>query len=137
VVANTVREPGLVLLRRLTVQISGSRVKTILHDDGRLCPSFTVPQPLVVASNETSGLSKAATAQTFNWYVSTPINNYDVTVNIAPYKLQDHFKSVSGNHSVSFYSIPEDYEKQKSASSAFPGVHSIFEDVWVPILSGR
>jgi aminopeptidase N len=82
---------------------------------------ITVPQPLVVAANGKlqSVVKNADNTQTFNWLISTPINNYDVTINIAPYRtVEGTLKSVSGeNVPVFFYAIPEDYEK---AQALFP-----------------
>jgi len=93
---------------------------------------ITVPQPLVVASNgKLQGVVKNSdNTQTFNWYVSTPINNYDVTVDIAPYKLlETTYKSVSGETiPVSFYSIPQDYEKAKILLPHFLEYIRFFED---------
>ena len=49
---------------------------------------FTVPEPLVVASNGRllSVVKNQDGTQTFNWFVSMPINNYNITLNVAPYK---------------------------------------------------
>jgi aminopeptidase N len=82
---------------------------------------ITVPQPLIVAANGKlqSVVKNSDNTQTFNWFISTPINNYDVTINVAPYRtVEGTFKSVSGeNVPVFFYAIPEDYEK---AQALFP-----------------
>lgn len=82
---------------------------------------ITVPQPLVCAANGKlqSVVKNRDGTQTFNWFVSTPINNYDVTINIAPYRtVEGTLKSVSGEQvPVFFYAIPEDYEK---AQALFP-----------------
>jgi aminopeptidase N len=76
---------------------------------------ITVPQPLVVAANGKlqSVVKNSDGTQTFNWFISTPVNNYDVSINIAPYRtVEGTLKSVSGeNVPVFFYAIPEDYEK--------------------------
>ncbi len=76
---------------------------------------FTVPQPLVVASNGTlrSVVKNQDGTQTFNWFVSNPINNYNITFNVAPYKtIQEKYASVSGAEvPVTFWVLPEDYDK--------------------------
>ena len=76
---------------------------------------FTVPKPLVVASN---GVLKGVVqnqdgTQTFNWFISAPISNYNITLNIAPYKtIEDKYTSLSGGTMpVTFWVLPEDYEK--------------------------
>ncbi|MFN2510484.1 MAG: M1 family metallopeptidase [Pyrinomonadaceae bacterium] len=76
---------------------------------------FTVPQPLVVASNGSlrSVVKNRDGTQTFNWFSSNPINNYNVTLNVAPYKtIQDKYTSTSGAVvPVTFWVLPEDYDK--------------------------
>ncbi len=76
---------------------------------------FTVPAPLVVASNGTlqSVVKNQDGTQTFNWLVSNPINNYNITLNAAPYKtIQDKYTSVSGAVvPITFWVVPEDYDK--------------------------
>lgn len=75
----------------------------------------TVPDPLVVASNgrliDTAPAGEGRTA--YRWFVSTPINAYNVALNIAPYRVvEDEFTSVSGDDfPVVFYVLPEDYDK--------------------------
>jgi aminopeptidase N len=75
----------------------------------------TVPDPLVVASNgrlvETAPSGDGRTS--YHWFVSTPINAYNVALNIAPYRtVEDEFTSVSGDvFPVVFYVLPEDYDK--------------------------
>ncbi|MEZ4765433.1 MAG: hypothetical protein R3C26_20280 [Calditrichia bacterium] len=49
---------------------------------------ITVPKPLVVAASGRS-LGHEANADgtmTYHWFVSTPINNYSMAINIAPYR---------------------------------------------------
>ncbi len=79
---------------------------------------FTVPDPLVVATNgrmqsvekHTNGTS------TYHWFVSTPINTYNVALNIAPYELiEGELESVAGDtFPVQFFVLPEDLEKGKA-----------------------
>lgn len=76
---------------------------------------FTVPQPLVAVAN---GLLKSVVknqdgTQTFNWHTSQPINNYSITLNVAPYKtIADKYTSLAGGVvPVIFWILPEDYEK--------------------------
>lgn len=76
---------------------------------------FTVPQPLVAASNGRlhSVVNNRDGTRTFNWFVSNPINNYGITLNVAPYKtIEDKYVSVSGqNVPITFWVLPEDFEK--------------------------
>ncbi|MEP6923044.1 MAG: M1 family metallopeptidase [Pyrinomonadaceae bacterium] len=79
---------------------------------------FTVPEPLVAASNGKlqSIVKNPDGTRTFNWFVSQPISNYCIALNIAPYKLiEDKVQSVSGMMiPIQFYVLPEDYAKGQS-----------------------
>ncbi len=79
---------------------------------------LTVPQNLIAVSN---GRLKQTTAlpndwTKYEWYVSYPINNYDVTLNIARYK---HFTDVYTNPAykdiltLDYFVLPINYEKAK------------------------
>ena len=75
---------------------------------------ITVPAPLVVATNgrleevETHGDG----TRTYHWFVSTPISNYNVALNIAPYEvLEEEYESVTGEtFPVRFWILPESLE---------------------------
>ncbi|HEX8174558.1 MAG TPA: M1 family metallopeptidase [Pyrinomonadaceae bacterium] len=92
---------------------------------------ITVPEPLIVAANGKlqSVVKNRNGTQTFNWLVSNPINNYDVSVNIAPYRVvEGQFKSVAGeNVPVFFYALPENYEKAQALFTQFMGYLSFIE----------
>jgi aminopeptidase N len=87
----------------------------------RMSLHITVPDPLVCAANGKlqSVVKNKDNTQTFNWVISQPINNYDVSINIAPYRMvEGQFKSITGESVPTvFYAIPEDYEK---AQALFP-----------------
>jgi aminopeptidase N len=76
---------------------------------------FTVPQPLIAASNGRlqSVVKNQDGTQTFNWFVSAPISNYNITLNVAPYKtIDDKYPSIGGGTvPITFWVLPEDYEK--------------------------
>ncbi|NNK49497.1 MAG: M1 family metallopeptidase [Gemmatimonadetes bacterium] len=72
---------------------------------------ITVPDPLVVATN---GRQEKVTdngdgTRTYDWFVSTPISNYNVALNIAPYEvLKEEYRSVTGEtFPVVFWVLPE------------------------------
>lgn len=71
-----------------------------------------VPDPLFVATNGHFRGKKPYKegVSTYEWYISTPINNYNVALNIAPYiALKEELKSVAGDIiPVVFYVLPED-----------------------------
>lgn len=75
---------------------------------------ITVPKPLVAASNgRLTGTDDLGDKTTYHWFISNPINVYNVALNIAPYRtIESDFESVAGDtFPVVFYVLPEDYEK--------------------------
>lgn len=76
---------------------------------------FTVPEPLVAASNGKlqSVVKNADGTRTFNWLLSQPISNYNIALNVAPYKLvEDKVQSVTGEMiPIHFYVLPENAGK--------------------------
>jgi aminopeptidase N len=76
---------------------------------------FTVPEPLVAASNGKlqSVVKNADGTRTFNWFLSNPISNYNIALNVAPYRLiEDKMQSSAGDTiPIAFYVLPESYEK--------------------------
>jgi len=74
-----------------------------------------VPEPLVAASNGRleDVESHDDDTRTYHWFISNPINTYNVALNIAPYRLiEDEFTSVAGDtFPLQFFVLPEDYDK--------------------------
>lgn len=74
--------------------------------------SITVPDTLVAASNgHLRGVESASdSTQTFHWQVSTSINPYGVTLNVAPYvRVDTSYGSTAGEEvPVSAYVLPSD-----------------------------
>ncbi len=74
-----------------------------------------VPDPLVVASNGRlrSTEKHADGTSTWHWFISNPINAYNVALNIAPYRtIEANMDCVTGEqYPVIFYVLPEDFEK--------------------------
>jgi aminopeptidase N len=74
-----------------------------------------VPDPLVVASNGRLRKSEKHPdgTTTYHWFISNPINVYNVALNIAPYRtIEGTMDCVAGGqYPVVFYVLPEDYEK--------------------------
>ncbi len=72
---------------------------------------ITMPDDLIVASNGRSrGLTDLENGKkTWHWFVSTPINNYNITFNAAPYEtISDTYTSVSGDEmEINFWVLPE------------------------------
>lgn len=79
---------------------------------------ITVPEPLTVAANGQMRdyerfWRNGKRMHTFHWYISTPINNYGVTLNIAQYsRLDDKYQSINGeSFPVTLWVMPENYVK--------------------------
>lgn len=98
--------------------------------------SITVPAGLVCASNgvleEQRELPDGRTV--FDWHVASPIANYAVALNIAPYEvIESSFHSVGGETvPVYFYVLPEDLEKGRQALPEFLHHMAFFEDLLGP-----
>lgn len=74
-----------------------------------------VPDPLVAACNGRLRRTEphADGTTTYHWFISNPINVYNVALNIAPYRsIEGSMDCVTGEqYPVVFYVLPEDYEK--------------------------
>lgn len=97
--------------------------------------AVTVPKPLVCASN--GALRKVddrGKSRTYHWHVSTPISNYCVALNIAPYhELKTTFHSVDGtDFPFVFYVLPEHEKKAKPFFEEFQQHVHWFEKTFGP-----
>lgn len=97
--------------------------------------SITVPKDLTDISN---GRLRAITensdgTHTFNWFISNPINNYGVNVNIGKY---EHFSEVfdgeKGKLTMDYYVLPENFEKAKEQFKQAPMMMKAFEHWFGP-----
>jgi len=74
--------------------------------------AFTVPDSLVAASNGVLRTVESASdsTETYRWHVSTSINTYNVTMNVAPYVgIDTTYASTAGDTvPVTFYALPSD-----------------------------
>lgn len=97
---------------------------------------FTVPQPLVAASNGRlqSVVDNHDGTRTFNWFVVNPINNYGITLNVAPYKtIEDKYTSVSGQTvPITFWVLPEDLAKGAALVNETKKYLAFFEEYLGP-----
>jgi aminopeptidase N len=75
--------------------------------------SVAIPNDLVDVSNgKFAGKTDLGDGYTrWDWHVSYPINNYDVSLNIGNYV---HFSDKLGDLNLDFYALPEDLEKAKT-----------------------
>ncbi|REJ79220.1 MAG: M1 family peptidase [Acidobacteria bacterium] len=77
--------------------------------------NVTVPGDLYVASigKLQEVISNLNGTQTYRWLMSSPISNYNIVINIAPYQLiEREYTSVTGEQfPIIFYAIPESIDK--------------------------
>jgi aminopeptidase N len=85
--------------------------------------ALTVPDTLVAASNGVLRAVEPATdsTETYRWHVSTAINPYTVTMNVAPYAALDTtYASTAGTRvPVTFYALPADTARARAALPGF------------------
>jgi aminopeptidase N len=97
---------------------------------------FTVPEPLVAASNGKlqSIVKNKDGTQTFNWFVSQPASNYVIALNVAPYKLiEDKMQSVAGDTiPIAFYVLPEHFAKGQDLINKTKDYVRFFEEYLGP-----
>jgi aminopeptidase N len=96
----------------------------------------TVPDGLVVASNGTlQGQEQADKGwRTFHWRIASPISNYCVALNIAPYQVltQSYQSTGGGKTPVQFYVLPESAAKARRFLPQFISHLRWFEETLGP-----
>lgn len=96
----------------------------------------TVPEPLVCASNGRleSVEEREDGKRTWHWFVSTPINNYCVALNIGPYvEVAESYTSVAGDEvPVRFWVLPENLEKGRAVLPEFLDHLRFMEELFGP-----
>lgn len=71
--------------------------------------------------------------RTFNWYVSNPINNYGVNINIGDYaSFSEVFKGEKGNLDCNYYVLRDNLEKAKIQFKEVPRMLKAFEHWFGP-----
>ena len=98
--------------------------------------NFTMPDNLVVASN---GRSRGETNlengwKTWHWIVSTPISNYNVTLNAAPYEtISEPYTSIAGDDfEITFWVLPEYMEQAENLFPQFAEQMRFMEEIAGP-----
>ena len=97
--------------------------------------SVNVPGNLMDVSNGRlrSIEKKKNGTRTYNWFVSSPINNYGVNINIADYAhFSEIFKGEMGDLDCDYYVLKENLEKAKIHFKQVPMMLSAFEHWFGP-----
>lgn len=102
--------------------------------------SFTVPDPLFCASNGQymGSIANDDNTTTYNWFISTPINNYNVTFYAAEFLLiEDNYYSIIGD-SIPFYFwvLPEYYNTAVNYMDVFLTEFDFLESICGPFPFG-
>ena len=89
----------------------------------------TVPKPLMNVSNgRLRRVTENDSTRTFEWFVSNPINNYGVNVNIADYvHFGDTYEGEKGLLDLDYYVLPENLEKARIQFRQVPLMLEAFE----------
>lgn len=97
--------------------------------------SVNVPQNLTDVSNGRlqSVIDLNDGTRTFNWYVSNPINNYGVNINIGDYvSFSEVFKGEKGDLDCNYYVLRDDLDKAKIQFKDVPRMLKAFEHWFGP-----
>lgn len=96
---------------------------------------FTVPNPLVVASNgRLESTEERGDSTRFNWFVSTPINTYNVTLNAADFRVlrTRHVSPTGASYPVEFYVLPKNVARGGAFLSEINDHLSFYEELLGP-----
>ncbi|MET3129417.1 aminopeptidase N [Arcicella rosea] len=97
--------------------------------------SITVPKKLQDISNGRllRVIDNPDDTRTFDWFVSNPINNYGVNINIGNYvHFSEKYKGLKGDLDCNYYVLPEDLEKAKVQFKQVPMMLKAFEHWFGP-----
>ena len=98
--------------------------------------NFTVPKNLICASNGRlrKVIDNEDDTKTYLWFVSNPINNYGISINIAPYDTIEYkYTSVTGEEiPVTIWVLPESMEKARKHCPEFLDHLKFYEELLGP-----
>nr|WP_246020092.1 M1 family metallopeptidase [Muriicola soli] len=94
----------------------------------------TVPKNLVaVANGRLKKITENSETTSFDWYVSNPINNYGVNVNVGDYvHFEDTYQGEKGVLDLSYYVLRDNLEKAKKQFEQVPLMLNAFEHWFGP-----
>ncbi len=97
--------------------------------------SAEVPFGLVVVANgNPRGVSEPDSGWTrYDWFVSYPINNYNVTLNIGDYvRFADTFHGARGDLPLDYYVLPANLEKAREQFAQVKPMMACYEEYFAP-----
>lgn len=91
--------------------------------------SINVPKPLVDVSNgRLQKVEDHEDSRTYHWFVSNPINNYGVNINIGDYvNFSEKYQGEEGNLDCSYWVLSYNLEKAKKQFQEVPRMLEAFE----------
>lgn len=91
--------------------------------------SVTVPKHLMDVSNgQLRSVEENGATKTYNWFVSNPINNYGVNMNIGDYvHYGETYKGLEGDLSCNYFVLKGNLEKAKEQFKEVPRMLKAFE----------
>tara|TARA_B100000809_G_C15140402_1_gene532954 strand:+ start:7965 stop:9584 length:1620 start_codon:yes stop_codon:yes gene_type:complete len=91
--------------------------------------SITIPKDLMDVSNgQLRSVVEHEKTKTYNWFVSNPINNYGVNMNIGDYvHYGETYKGLEGDLKCDYYVLRESLEKAKHQFKEVPRMLAAFE----------
>ncbi|MDG1477325.1 MAG: M1 family metallopeptidase [Vicingaceae bacterium] len=91
--------------------------------------SITVPKHLMDVSNgQLRSVVGNEKTKTYNWYVSNPINNYGINMNIGDFvHFNEIYKGLKGDLKCDYYVLRENLEKAKKQFKEVPRMLTAFE----------
>jgi len=97
--------------------------------------SITIPKHLTDVSNGRliNVIENKDNTNTFNWFVSNPINNYGVNMNIGDYvHFNEVYKGLKGNLDCDYYVLRDNLNKAKKQFKEVPRMLAAFEHWFGP-----
>ncbi len=110
-------------------------VKDHMYDEpDSMAIAVTVPRELMDVSNgRLRKVEEGSGTRTFHWFVSNPINNYGVNVNIGDYvHFGETYAGEKGPLTLDYYVLPADLEKAREQFKQVPGMLEAFEHWFGP-----
>ncbi|MBL4670430.1 MAG: M1 family metallopeptidase [Flavobacteriales bacterium] len=96
--------------------------------------SVTVPKNLTDVSNgKLRSVIENGKTKTFNWFVTNPINNYGVNINIGDYvHFNEIYKGLNGDLTCDYYVLRDNLKKAKQQFKEVPRMFAAFEHWFGP-----
>jgi aminopeptidase N len=91
---------------------------------------YTVPKGLMAVGNgQFEGKTDSQEKETFNWFISYPINTYNVSLYVGKFKkIEDKYLGINGKSlSISHYVLEKNYEKAKIHFKQLHGQLALYE----------